>query len=197
MTEVPSGPLIAGQRLITADHVCAAFQATLERHLPEWLAHLSDLSPVTEWLQLPTTQAITAAQYPTGTVVSPGLSGAPVRRTRTVMDATWRVMGTIYDRGPDHTDVQRRARTWAALMRAVLLQHRSLGGLASGLEWIGEEYGVINASNAARTFGACTVSVDVTVEDVVPSSAPPAPGLSATGALVTSTASAVSVLPIS
>jgi hypothetical protein len=50
------------------------------------------------------------------------------------------------------------------LIRTVLVSHRSLGGIAKTLKWVGEEYALVPQKEQARTFGGGAVAVDVTVD---------------------------------
>jgi hypothetical protein len=186
-----SGPLIAGVRLVTADHVCRAVEQVLTEHMPGW-ASAADLSPVTTWQQLPTPQAISSAAVPVGAITSPGLTGPPVKH-RGKYKATWRVVVSLYDRGKDHSDTQRKAREWAALIRTVLVQHPRIGGLAQELTWIAEDYAVLPDQRNARTLAGCFAAFDITVDDVVPDVAPPELGGPGPDPLVTETKTAVTV----
>jgi hypothetical protein len=186
-------PGIGGVRVVTAHDVCTAIEALLTDHLPGWAA-AAGLAAVRRWDQLPTPEALSAAATPAGAITSPGLTAPPTRR-RGAYEATWRIAVAVYDRGSDHTDTQRRARTWAALVRTVLIGHPHLGGLARDLQWVGEDYAPIPGVGAARTLGGCVVAVDVTVADVVPASAPPALGGPDPAPTVRATRSTVTVRP--
>lgn len=187
-----SAPTLGGVRLITADDVCRAVEQVLTEHLPRW-AEASGLPAVKTWQQLPTAQAISAADVPAGAITSPGLTESPTKH-RTSYDATWRISVAVYDRGNDHSDTQRRTRIWAALIRTVLVQHARLGELARRLDWVGEEY-ALGPEQGARTLGGCAVAFDVTVTDVVPPVAPPDLG-GATDPTVITTRPAITVRPI-
>lgn len=183
---------MAGVRLVTAHDVCSAAEAILTEHLPGWAA-AAELKPVTTWQQVPTVQAISSAPVPAGAITSPGLTEPPTKH-RDRHEATWRIVAAVYDRGSDYTDTARRIRTWAALIRAVLVQHPRLGGLALRLDWVGEEYELV-PEQGARTLGGCAVAVDVVVADVVPSTAPPGLGGPPPAPTVTATRSTVTVRP--
>jgi hypothetical protein len=188
-----TAPLIGGVRLVTADDICHAVEVLLTNHLPFW-SEAAGLPEVKTWQQLPTPQAISAAAVPAGAITSPGLTEPPTKH-RDAYEATWRVVVAIYDRGTDHTDTQGKARTWAALIRTVLVQHPRLDGLALRLTWVGEDYALLGERSSARTLAGCFVAVDVTVADVVPAAAPPEFGGSPTAPAVITTRSTVSVRP--
>lgn len=173
-------------RLITRHTLGAAMETTLDTHLWPLVQELGFADPATEpsdpdplrritvWDQVPTLDALTAAVTPVGGITSPGLVDRPTTRARRI-DATWRVVVGVWDRGADYDDTVRRVGLWAALVRAVVLEHPTLGGVAAQTLWAGEEYAEIPQRSAARTLGGCAVAFDVTARDVVNLSAPDDP----------------------
>lgn len=169
-------------RLVSADDFCRGVQEVLAAQLPDLVQTLierevpiagevlaaGDYPAVKEWQQVPALQAFNAANFPSAAVTSPGTVSTP-QKTGQGYDGTWRVLVGIYDRGADYAQTQRKARVWAALMRAVLLRpgNRSLGGVADGVRWAGEQLDRINNKNSARTIGVAVLSVDVTARNVV------------------------------
>lgn len=151
--------------LVTADDLCAAAEAMLRAHLPV-LAESLGLKPIQEWQQVPTPEALSTADTPALAIACPGLATPPTKRS-TGYDAPWRLVVGVYDRGEDHTDTQARTRKWAAAVRQVLVQHPTLGGVAAGVRWVGEEYAERPERSSARTLGGCAVAVDVTARDVI------------------------------
>lgn len=191
----PSAP-----RLVTADDLCVAAAIILDTHLLDvvraqgWHEAPGALKPVTTWEQIPTLEALSSARYPVGAVTSPGLTSRPTRTTKRRHDATWRISVGVWDRGVSYQDTASRVRRWAAAVRATLLDHRTLGGIADGLWWAGEEYRQNPTREAARTLGGCAVSFDVDVSDVVDLTAPPdGPG---TGPVVLSTSARITTRPL-
>lgn len=164
--------------IITADDLCVAAELTLREHLPVVLQQLVDLEgehadpswreleEVATWEQIPDWEALQAADFPAGAITSPGLVEAPTRKGRTTYDGTWRLVAGIYDRGGSFRETQRRARRWAAVLRVTLLEHPTLGGIATDLMWRGEEYRQLPQAKVARTLGGCAVAFDVTLRDV-------------------------------
>jgi hypothetical protein len=151
--------------LLTANDLCAAMETILADKL-SGLASSRGLKPVTAWDQLPTSDALTSANVPVGAIASPGLTDAPVRRS-TGIDATWRVVVAVYDRGRDYVETAKKVRDWAAVVRQVVIQNPTLGGVASGLVWVGEEYTELPERPSARTLGGCAVAFDVTARNVI------------------------------
>lgn len=168
-------------RLVTADDLCHAFETILTAKLPVLIEQLGldeELAPISggalgvkTWQQVPDLKALVPASFPAGAITSPGLADRPTRKPGGAYDAVWRIAVGIYDRGRDHAETARRARTWGALVRAVMLANPSVGGLASGLRWAGEDYGQTREREAARTLGGCAVSFNVGVSNVVDLSA--------------------------
>lgn len=164
--------------LLSADDLCTGVQAILAAKLPG-LAASKGLTPVTKWDQLPTTLALQAANLPAGAISSPGLATVPVRLT-TGYDATWQLEVAVFDRGRDYNETASKVRDWAAVVRQVLVQNPTLGGVAATLKWVGESYAQLPDRSAARTIGGCSVLVNVTarsVIDIAPYAPPDQPGL--------------------
>lgn len=186
-------------RLITADDLCVAAAEILAEHLPAVVAAMgwdedsvAPLAPVTTWEQVPTLEALTAAEMPAGAVTSPGLAETPTRRERGRHDAVWRISVGVYDRGDDYHETARRVRRWAAAVRATLLEHRTLNGVADGVWWRGEEYRQKPNAGAARTLGGCAVAFDVKAANVIDLGSPVSPGA---GPLVQSVHARISTRP--
>jgi hypothetical protein len=153
--------------LLSVDDLCKAMQQVLEDHLPA-LAASRGLQPITSWDQLPSPDALTRANLPAGAITSPGLTALPARRSGG-HDATWRIAVGVYERGRDHTETAAKVRDWAAVIRQTVLHHPTLGGVASGVVWIGEEYAERPERSSARTLGGCAVAFDVTARNVIDS----------------------------
>jgi hypothetical protein len=155
--------------------VCGAIEQVLRDHLhatvaaAQWAppAAGGDLRPVDAWHHVPTLDALSSAEYPAGAIESPGLAAQPVQTSATTWDATWVVVVGVYDRGFDHDDTASRVRRWAAAVRATVLAHRDLGGLARTVTWTGEAYAQRPDRRDARGLGGCAVTFTVTVPNAV------------------------------
>ncbi|SDC46148.1 hypothetical protein [Nocardioides lianchengensis] len=149
-----------------ADDLCVAVENLLREKLPvlvEVLGLEDRYKPVKEWQQLPTIEALASARFPAVAITSPGLTGPPTySRASDAWTATWRIAVGIYDRGRDHDDTQARVRDWCSFIRTVCLVNRSLGGVATGVTWVGEEYRLVPQKDKARTFAGGAVALDVT-----------------------------------
>lgn len=171
-------------RLITADDLCVGAQTILVGQLGALIEALGlDERPRGEkpfelpkvWDQVPTLEALETAKYPAAAITSTGVVGTP-RTTRSGgtnrVDATFLVRVGIFDRGPDYNVTAARIRTWAALVRGVLLlpENASLGGVASGVRFVTESYRNLR-KEVARTIGGCTVDFHVDVQNIADLSA--------------------------
>lgn len=161
-------------RLVTADDLCLAAGQVLSTGLPPLIEALGlDVDTAdgrrfkvpAKWDQVPTLEALTSAQMPAGAITSRGIIGEP-RRSSLGVDATWRVIVGVFDRGGDYNQTASRTRTWAALVRGVLLANPTLDGVASGVGWAAESYRQFPQVSAARTLGGCAVEVNVTARNV-------------------------------
>lgn len=164
--------------LVTADDVCTAVRTVLQAHVPPWAAVLGLPEHTGRWVMLPELDADAGEGTPYGVITSPGLGELPTLDFRTGrQDMTWRVAVAVVDRGHDHDSTASATRRWAAAVRAALVRgDPTLGGLASGLRFLVETYGARPAKDQARTLGSCVVTIDVDVDDVLPTGLPAGAG---------------------
>lgn len=154
----------------SADELCAAIETVLVDHLDDTMNELgwtneAGYESMRSWRQLPSLDALTAAQLPAGAVIAPDVVGEPVYEASTgLWRTTWRIPVVAYGRGSDHSDTQARIRNRVAAIRTTLLAHKSLGGLASAMRWTGENHNLIPARDSARSIAAGGISVDVTAD---------------------------------
>ncbi|NHA02035.1 hypothetical protein G5V59_26970 [Nocardioides sp. W3-2-3] len=62
-------------------------------------------------------------------------------------------------------------RNWLAITRLALRTDPSLGGIATGLEWAGEEHRLLPNRNQARTIAAGALAINVSADmvgDLIP-----------------------------
>lgn len=157
--------------VLSVDELCVAAEATLRdtlaavKEIPALAALLGDDADsyvVKTWQQLPVADAIATAKLPAIAITSSGLVDPPrYSRASKSWDCTWRIGIGIYDRGRDHADTQARVRNWCALIRTALQLSPTLGGVAKGITWSGEEYALLPNRNVARTAAAGAVAFDV------------------------------------
>lgn len=150
-------------RIVSVSQLTAAMETTLRAHLTATVAAASlQLDPVREWQQLPAREALSTAKFPAIAITSPGLTEPPTySRAENAWRARWRLGVGIYDRGKDHAVTQRQVRDWCAAIRLTVRAHRSLGGVALGTTWAGEEYALLPDRTQARTIGGGAVAFDV------------------------------------
>lgn len=157
--------------ILSVDELCVAAEATLKTALPPLLELLdrTDLGRIKEWQQLPDIQAISTANTPAAAITSAGLTGSPTySRATDTYAATWRLAIGIYDRGKNHAETQKHVRDWCACIRLALQGNPTLGGFASAVTWIGEEFDLIPNRDSARTVAIGAVAVDVTARMLAP-----------------------------
>lgn len=174
--------------VFTVDTLCSEAETLLRAQVPPLLVALAldtDLKPLTTWQQVPTMEALSTAKYPAGAITSPGLVKRPTRTRSSGYVAVWRLAVAVYDRGRDHADTAHRARTWASVIRAVMLDNPTVNGVASGVEWVGEDYAQEPGKREARTIGGCAVTFDVTVGNVHDTTPNDRPTVQATRSTVT------------
>lgn len=157
--------------IISVDELCQATETTLKDLIPQVLqipamvALIGDPREpyvVKTWQQLPVVEAIATADLPGVAITSAGLVDPPsYSRANQSWDTNWRIAVGIYDRGRDHEDTQARVRNWAALIRTSMQLKPTLGGVAQGLTWFGEQYALLPNRNQARTAAAGVIAFDV------------------------------------
>jgi hypothetical protein len=177
------GPIVTGQ------DVRDAAEATIKLWLPAYLAEVGRQKALDSPLPLfrsynPALTFSDRAEYeqlPQCIIVAPGLA-APPRRDGRAYEATWAVGVGIVAMADtwEHTLVL--GELYAAVVRSIMVQHRSLGGVATNTVWTDEKYDQIEGDNESELVGAI-VNFDVTVENVVdsgagPTSPPEQPGTS-------------------
>lgn len=181
------GPLIGGA------HVVSACEQTLQRWLPPTLADLNDayglqLPAPAEYRMVTTAEAVQMVTDAVVSVVSPGLVREPQRRSNGLWTASWSLVVAGYVRDTEYALTLRAASLYGVAIRTALMQHPSLGGLASALDWVAEDVLPVNAEDrSARTLAQATVEFTVTVDSVLDDRAAPSTATSSSGPLVTST----------
>ena len=166
-------------RVTAADQLCVAAETILRENVTTTQLMLGfDLGEIETWQQLPTPDAIAAAQLPAVAITSPGLAGAPVwNSVEDGYDAVFVLTVGIYVRGKSHADTAARVRDWCAAIRSTIVRKRTLGGLSpDGATWVDETYVLIPDRTAARTLGAGAVAFNVPVLVPDPASLPTTPG---------------------
>lgn len=172
---------IFGQ-IVDADQVEAAVLETLRKWLPTYLAEIERQRGITPPGSLPRPRSWTVASsldkwpdhpLPAVFAVSPGLAEEPLRTSRGGYRAPWGVGVAAVVSAKDRAASRRLAAMYGAAIRTCLLQHRSLAGFATGLDWIDED--LDNAPpEQARTLAIAQELFVVTVDRVLDPAAGPA-----------------------
>lgn len=106
-------------------------------------------------------------QLPTCIVVSPGLANEPREEGDGNFKAEWEFHVGCVVSTSQQNQTNLVAKIMGAAIRAALLQHASLGGIASGMTWLDESYDDLPDDDVSRSLGASTLSFRVEVDDVV------------------------------
>lgn len=108
-------------------------------------------------------------QLPQCIVVSPGLAGIPTKDGSGMYTADFSLGVSIVCSAKDEPSTKALARFYAAMTRAIIIQHSSLDSpLVRGLEWRDESYDDIqDDADLARALAAGSNYFRITVEDIV------------------------------
>lgn len=111
-------------------------------------------------------------QLPAILVVAAGTDGEPEEEGGGVFSAWWSVGVSAVLTAPDAVNVKRNSQLYAAAIRALVVQHRNLGGFAMTTDWVAEEFAESTADQN-RSLAITLNSFRVKVRDVVTSYAGP------------------------
>jgi hypothetical protein len=158
--------------IVTGVDVEAAVEATIKMWMPTYLAEVAhqagrardDLKSFVTYLPMTDLMWWNDTGVPACLIVAPGTIEEPRRRSP-AYDAAWSVTVTAIVSAPDTRATYALAGIYAAALRALILQHPSLGGFASSVNWISERYDPLEAQ-ASRSLGAGSVQFAVYVDDV-------------------------------
>lgn len=148
--------------VVTADEVCQQVQAALETYLPDVFGSITDERTIDvpqTYEQVPTRDAVIAANLPAVGIWSAGTTTAPERDEDGYYAKTWRITVGYYARSDTYTNTQWTVRTAAALIQALLCQV----GVADGVSPASETFDLVEAS-ASRTLAGAAVDIDVMVQ---------------------------------
>lgn len=108
-------------------------------------------------------------QLPACVVVCPGLADTPIRQGDGIHDGEWSVGVGVIVSARDQDSTDELVGIYTAAVRAALVQHPSLGGFASGVEWIDEDTIPNLGFDDSRTIAGGRVVLKVRVDSVVDS----------------------------
>lgn len=158
--------------IITAGAVRQAIQDTIEKWMPDYLSEVGlrngfdrgELPVFQSYAPMIVWDKFEEDQVPSCLIVAPGTLDVPQRRGGK-MNVRWGVgIGCVVS-GQDREGTWKLGEIYAAAVRTLLLQHQSLGGFATGINWISERYDQL-PSDSARTLGAGSLQFGVDVDGV-------------------------------
>lgn len=168
--------------IITAGEVRQAIQDTIMLWMPDYLYEVGerngfdrgDLPLFQSFAPMIVWDKFEEDAIPACLIVAPGTLDVPQKRGGK-MNVRWGVgIGCVVS-GQDREGTWKLGEIYAAAVRTLLLQHPSLGGFASGVNWISERYDQL-PSDSARTLGAGSLQFGIDVEGVAePGMGPMAP----------------------
>jgi hypothetical protein len=152
----------------------AAMTATIKRFAPDYLAEVAEqsgrargeLELFRSYVTYVDLTKYNEDQIPTCVVTAPGTSETPARERGSRYMAPWGVGVGCVVSGQDAANTWELIGLYSAAVRAIVVQHKSLGGFASDTYWIGERYDELSSSDQ-RTIMAGVNQFSVWVEDVV------------------------------
>lgn len=168
-----TGPQVADAARSVLDRWLVVYIAELERQLdlaprtispPKSVRTFADNDEITKRPEQAT---------PAVVIMAPGITERPERDGDSSYRAVWGLaVGAVVSARGNQEAAEVLAARYAAAIRACLIQHRTLEGFATGVDWVTESYDEL-PSQASRTLAACRVVFEVEVRDVVTSSAGP------------------------
>lgn len=152
---------------VSAADVSAAARLTLQTYLPAVLARGLNGRPAlpapTSYAEVPTTEAIRRVKRSLLAVSVPRTLGAPERFGDGTYDATFLLSVAVWHEQASDLPLLTAAGDYAAAVRATVLQHQSLGGLASQVVWTDESVDLVGDERSTLTLGLgiCEFAVHV------------------------------------
>lgn len=167
--------------IVVGSQVEAAVLATLRLWMPHYLAEIARQLAMPQAPPNPRSYRVWSDQTrwpedqtPAVIVVSPGLASSdPLTRRASAgaYTATWVVSAGCVVSASDQTHTRRLSGIYAAALRAALVQHPSLDGVALATVWTGESY--VHEAASGRTTALGIADFEVQIADVVDPQAGP------------------------
>lgn len=160
--------------IITGTSVRRAAEATIRRWFPGYLAEVARqtgwdgpaLPSFRSYVTSTDVDRMVEDQLPSCIIVAPGLADAPIRHGDGKYSAMWIVNMGVAVSGQDRENTMELAEMYAAALRTIMLQRRSLGGFAQGVEWVGEGFDELDRDDV-RTLCVGYVQFLVDVAGIV------------------------------
>jgi hypothetical protein len=172
--------------VITGDDVLTAVQSTIDNWIGTYLALMArhvEQDPTTEGGVLPSFKSYPASldisrfpedQLPACIIVVPSITDAPEKKGNGSYIANFQVGIGVAVSAPTRARTLKLAQLYAAAVRLLIIQKRSLGGFAMGVTWTREEYtGNILRSDDMRTMAIGVLEFTVQVDNVANNSQGP------------------------
>lgn len=159
-------------QIVTASAVEEAALATLALWMPTYLGEIERQHGTTAIAVPASYTARSEVQnwpeehLPAVIAISPGTSAVPEARGDGRVDAEWSLGVAVVVSAVDRDTTRRMAQLYSAAVRAAILQHPSLGGVAAGTVWLAESYVDVPVEDT-RTLMAAQVVFVVRVDEVV------------------------------
>lgn len=175
------GPVVTGQDVVEAA------VATIKRWSPDYLAEIAahsgrargDLPAFRSYVPMIDLNKFSEDQVPACIVIAPGTIETPVKRSKQVQ-ARWGLgIGCVVS-GQNDANSYELATLYVAAVRMMMLQQKSLGGFAEGVNWISERYDALPDIDM-RSFTAGVLQFGVDVNNTVdPTQGPRQPSVDVT-----------------
>jgi hypothetical protein len=169
------------QRIVTGRMVEAAVRDHCQRWSPDYVAEVSEQSG-RDRCDLPTFRSYLPAldldkfeedQVPACVIVAPGTMRPPAKRGH-LWYVTWQLSIGCVVSGQDRDNTFELVPLYAAAVRALMVQHPSLGvDWVDGVSWLGERYDELDTDDS-RTIAAASVTFAIDVPSAVDSRGGPA-----------------------
>jgi hypothetical protein len=182
------------RRLVSASDVSIAARVTLETHLPAHLATgVRPLPAPTSYKQVPEEQYIVSVDGSTIAIMAPGLTGQPVRSGDGSYTATWVLTVAYFHEDRDDMPLLTAAGDALAAIVECLVQHPTLGGVATSCKWTSQVTDLYRDAMSNRLLGYGIAEFEVPVRAVVGTVPPPVDGTPSDGPTVVETQSTVTI----
>ncbi len=113
---------------------------------------------------------------PLGVAVVPGIQGQPVKHSDGLYEMSWDAAAGVAVSARSADEAKALAEVYAAAVRACVLQHAGLNGLASSTRWVDERIEEINWNPGVSVWAATVqfvIAVDAAVDGYATASPSP------------------------
>lgn len=162
--------------MLSSADVAAAARATLKAHLPARLAALSRPLPAPlRYDEVPTFDAIRRVKRSVLGISVPRTIGRPDRYGDGGYDAVWLLSVAVWHEQTSQLPLLTAAGDYNAAVRGTLLEHQTLGGIATQLTWTDESVDLVGDETSPKTLGLGICEFAVRVPNVADENPLPLP----------------------